>query len=297
MVKKLLKYEFKYYLRIMVFFLPIAVAIGGLVRIVQCFNIDLNLPYDIDKTFYNISFASTIIIFVVSIIAVWLFMWILVIIRLYKNFYSSEGYLTFTLPVANWKLLFVKLFTAFMCILITYTVIILSVCLAFMTTRDFVDNFIQLSNELVEFFNALEISQIPLLDRLRFIFNVSIYIGDIIFIIICSVIMNILLLYLCISIGQLVNKGRFLLSIGAYYGILTLKQIVSSVFNFVTQILFRVFVQLNESGFGEILQIITNNIYLFTHLLFISSIISILGIIVLFYFLIVKIMTKKLNLE
>ena len=43
MVRKLLKYEFKYYLRIMVFFLPVVIAMGLLVRVIQFFDIEGNL--------------------------------------------------------------------------------------------------------------------------------------------------------------------------------------------------------------------------------------------------------------
>ena len=52
------KYEFKYYLRIMVFFLPVVIAMGLLVRLIQFFDIDFNIPYNLDEIFYNITFVN-----------------------------------------------------------------------------------------------------------------------------------------------------------------------------------------------------------------------------------------------
>ena len=298
MVRKLLKYEFKYYLRIMVFFLPVVIAMGLLVRVIQFFDIDFNIPYNLDELFYNITFASSVILLVISFVAAALFIIILIIVRFYKNFYSSEGYLTFTLPVANWKLLFVKLFTAVVCYLLTLLTIVISFVLAFATTKEFFDVMKLMGNEAYKLYFELALDTIPFEEKLKFIINVPIFIVYYIIIVFLTGTSTILLYYICISIGQLVNKGRILLSIGVYYGIITVTEIVTSSLNFIVNMFSSIFLRINN---GELLikvaQFIVNNFYTFGHIIFILTILLIIGGIALQYFLIVRIMTKKLNLE
>ena len=91
MVKKLFKHEIKAYLRIMIPVYVCLLAVALLGRVIQFFEADTFI--------YSFVNGSSIFVYVVAIIACFGFSSVFSIVRFYKNLFTDEGYLTFTLPV------------------------------------------------------------------------------------------------------------------------------------------------------------------------------------------------------
>ena len=110
MVRKLLKYEFKYYFRIMVFYLPIVLAVGIIGRLAQFLRFNDPGPYGLYEALYLLTYSAGRFMLIITCVAASIFTTVLGVLRFYRSLYSRGGYLTFTLPVSNGKLLFTKLF-------------------------------------------------------------------------------------------------------------------------------------------------------------------------------------------
>ena len=119
MVKKLLKQEYKYYIRTFIFILPAILLLGLSVRVIQFFEVNHFL--------YYLAFGGLLVMFFGGSAAVIIAAEVLAIVRFYKNMYSTEGYLTFTLPVTNHQHLISKLIAHVICSLTavsTFTLLI-----------------------------------------------------------------------------------------------------------------------------------------------------------------------------
>ena len=162
---------------------------------------------------------------------------LLVFIRFYKNFFTDEGYLTFTLPVSRKNLLFSKTLNAliwtaaqailmFICI---FLVILIGVPVS--VGYDFF-------RELTYTFSAL-FAEVGLWS--------VIYALEILFLIICSMLFSISLIHFCITMGaMLAKKAKVLAAIGIYYA-------ANMIFSFGTQIITVIFTLMMSAGLGELL--------------------------------------------
>ena len=162
---------------------------------------------------------------------------LLVFIRFYKNFFTDEGYLTFTLPVSRKNLLFSKTLNAliwtaaqailmFICI---FLVILIGVPVS--VGYDFF-------RELTYTFSAL-FAEVGLWS--------VIYALEILFLIICSILFSISLIHFCITMGaMLAKKAKVLAAIGIYYA-------ANMIFSFGTQIITVIFTLMMSAGLGELL--------------------------------------------
>ena len=162
---------------------------------------------------------------------------LLVFIRFYKNFFTDEGYLTFTLPVSRKNLLFSKTVNAliwtvaqailmFICI---FLVILIGVPVS--VGYDFF-------RELTFTFSAL-FAEVGLWS--------VIYALEILFLIICSILFSISLIHFCITMGaMLAKKAKVLAAIGIYYA-------ANMIFSFGTQIIMVIFTLMMSAGLGELL--------------------------------------------
>ena len=268
MVKKLLGYEIKYYLKIVVFYLPITILMGFLVRIIQFFKTD--------HFIYDLLLSSSMMLLYVATIVTVCATTVLAVIRFYKNLYSSEGYLTFALPVNNHQHIISKILGYVIFELLSVAAVIIGWIIAFIGVKEFWDIF-------SSFFTVL--GQIP--NKV----HLFIYIIEIIIMFALSVCINPLLYYSCITIGQLAKKHKILLSIGVYYGYSIIVQVLATIFSIVIMLM-------GTAGAFEHLGIwIGNHPYAILHIFFCSTIIITAGIGVLFYYITYKIMTHKLNLE
>ena len=94
MLGKLLKYELKATAR---YFVPLLATFGGITLLFKLFMIMIGFGNDPLRMTFSIFIVT---IYVVAVIALFLMCFIISFYRFYKNFYTDEGYLSFTLPVS-----------------------------------------------------------------------------------------------------------------------------------------------------------------------------------------------------
>ena len=271
MVKKLLKQEYKYYSRILVFVLPILLFFGICMRIIQLVHFE-------HIVYYLMVFGAVALLAISSAAAI-LIVNILGVVRYYKNLYSSEGYLTFTLPVTHHQIIISKLIAHCIVNFITILAVLIAWIIGFM---DF-----SFMGEIVDAFSIFFQQN----EALSPIINLIFILIEIILICLVSGVSTPLLYYACISIGQTAKKNRILLAIGVYYIYTIIVQVISTVFSVV-------FSLLSVSGVLDSLLIrISENpfpaIHIFMSLIIIGS--ALLGGI--YYYINYRMMNTRLNLE
>lgn len=273
MVKKLFKHEFLSYIRIMgvVYIILLTVAAAG--RIIQCF--------ESDSLSYGIISGVSAVTYGVSVFVAAAFAFALAIIRFYKNLFTSEGYLTFTLPITPAQHILVKVITAVSMMLMTIVAILLSVCI--MTAGKLFSQILTGFSELFAVMNGWDI----------FHFVIMLFESAIAFLLSLSA--SVLLYYTFISIGQLFKKNRILAAVGAYFAYYLLTQILSTIFLVVFA------VSAATDGFQEFLlklgNFMTEHPYVSLHCAVWIVILLISAFILVEFVVIKKIITKRLNLE
>ena len=273
MVKKLLKHELGSYIRILLPVNAILLIVATVARIVQFF--------ESDTVTYNIVFWSSMVAVFMGIMASIFMTVIVAVIRFYKNLFTAEGYLTFTLPVTPAQHITVKLLGAVIFELISVFTILLS--LVIVSAGDVLVEVIKAAVYLISrFFNeaGAEIAT-------HFVF----YAIEALIMFAISSVFGILVYYTCISIGQMARKNRVFMAVLAYFGYYMIMQILSTVFMVV-------FTVLELAGALEpIFMFFENHAIASFHIIFCTAIAVYAGVSVLFFFINKKIITKKLNLE
>ncbi|MBQ2733029.1 MAG: hypothetical protein IJF74_02640 [Clostridia bacterium] len=210
MVRKLLKHEFIYYFRSFGVFLPIVFLIAAVTRI--------SLSFADEKLAYEIAAASSVTMLAVSCTALIIFSLFAGIVRFYKNMYSAEGYLTFTLPVSNAQHIFVKLVAALACIIICAVTVAAAV---FISTP--IDSLGEFFGGLYDFYDFAS-GGVGTGNAIAFIIE-----GLLIAILYTAYCL--LLGYACITVGQTAKKHRILKAIGAYYVYYIAGQVIGTTFS------------------------------------------------------------------
>ena len=202
MVKKLIKYEFIAYARTMLPMILILFGVSLLNRFVQLFENRSEI--------YSIVFGSSVAALVITML-VCVFMTVFVgITRFYKNLFTLEGYLSFTLPVTASQHIFVKVLVATVFSVVSLAAILLSASIA------------TFGEVLVEVFKAINY-----LAKEFFAFcgalNGTFYIIEAVVFLLVATISGFMLFYACIAIGQLAKKNRVLSAFGTYFITLVVK--------------------------------------------------------------------------
>lgn len=268
MVKKLIKHEFIYYIRTFIIILPVMLFSGITTRIIQFFESD-TIPYTVGFT------SSLTILYFSSIICIFMSV-LLGIIRFYKNMYSSEGYLTFTLPVSYPSHIIAKLIAFLSCQVVSLLILLISWLIAFSGISSVWD---VINNIINTIFSNGSVGHIVLM------------ILELVIFMFVGIISNGLLYYACISVGQLAKKNRILLAIVAYYVYYVALQVLIS-------ILMVVLISISETvSFENLKLFITNNPFTFLHILLWIMIVICGAFAYLFYSITLHIMKNKLNLE
>lgn len=285
MLKKLLKYEFKATAR---YFLPLY----GIVIIFALLNrlfyflmerMDANQAAAFnDHTFvyegisgYSTPFAilggTLTSIFVLLLITLFLTAFILTIVRFYRSFVSTEGYLMFTLPVTVHQHLWSKLLVAMVWNIGAVVIFGLSMLLLF--AQDvFNIPWLEIRQALQVIFQSGQVGwliQLGLQGLLMFLL---------------SSISGILYLYFCMAVGQLFNEHKLLASIGAYLLLGTLAQFLAFFAGFA---IFPGLLELNWAISPE---------WAATWIMAAINLVA-LAVCVLFYFLTHYLLSKRLNLQ
>lgn len=269
MVKKLFKHEFKAYARIMVFVYGILMMVATAGRIVQFFEDD-GIIYKIISVFSGITYAFTIG-------AAIMFTMAFSVVRFYKNLFTHEGYLSFTLPVTATQQIWVKTLTAFAFYGITLGTVLLSGCI--FTAGELLVEILKAAGYLLELFlrNA-PFQTISIGFELLLLFSVI-------------ALSEILLYYTFIAIGQLFRKNRILAAVGAYFAYYIGTQFISTTFS----VLFSVFAM--TPTWYRMTEFILRHPLLTLHSALWFFIIMTGVWVVVCFVIIRKIITKKLNLE
>lgn len=270
MVKKLFKHEFIYYFRTFGMFLPIVLAISVVTRIFRLFSGK--------NVISQIAIGSSTLMLVLACVALLFLSTVISVVRFYKNMYSAEGYLTFTLPVTNEQHIFVKLITALACHAMCTITVIIAACIA-------------LSGKLLgDVFDVLLIPFKTLGTSFGTV-NTVIFAIELVLMMIFSVTQTLLLYYACITIGQTAKKNRIIMAVAAYFVYYAATQAIATVFMII-------FTVLGISGaFNGIAMWLENNMIIATHIYFGFALIFSAVMAWVFWLVTKKVMTKKLNLE
>lgn len=270
MVKKLIKHEFYAYLRTLLPIQLIVLGIATLCRFIQLF--------ENDELSYRIVFYSSVIALCIGVVVAVVMTMAYGITRFYKNLFTGEGYLSFTLPVTPTQHIFAKLIMLLIATFATIFAILLSVSVA--TAGDVFTEFIKAAVFLLKRF----------LHSRTAVHGVFIMV-EIVALFLVAVISQYLLCYGCIAVGQLVNKNRVLAAFGAYFAYYLFTQLVGTIMVLASTVVIR---YIDTSA---IYNYIITHPNVATHLFF-GFFIALYSALSVIYFVVTKkIIEKRLNLE
>lgn len=269
MVKKLFKHEYLFYARVMALVYGILLTISVATRLIYTF--------ESDTTAYQIIRGFTTIVYVVSMMAAWGFAWVMSIVRFYRNLFTSEGYLTFTLPVTSAQHIIVKAVTAVSVEWITYVMIAISalIVVPWAYLAEFFEGFGML------FSGFYEVAGIHAV-----LFGIELFALAVL-----ASFAGIMLYYCFISIGQMSKKNRILAAVGAYFAYYILTQVLSTIFTVMLSV-FAATGVFESWGYWIIEHPVAS-----IHLLMCTGILLAAVFLLLEFLLVRRIITKKLNLE
>lgn len=283
MLGKILKYDFNY---VRHYWWILAVSIAAL-SIIDSLVLRFVIGFIDSDVMFFLVFMGIMFLFV-SIIAIFaslIVTYLLVYARFYKNFFTDEGYLTFTLPVGRSKLLLSKTLNSL--IWITFHLLLIIVCVLLFVTfgipsanGGFVNTAVleAIGNFFVSAWETVGFWLIPCIIALIAIIE-------------AYLLFSTSLVQLCITIGCIVaKKQKVLASIGIYY-------LVNMGVSFVTSILALGFGSTAVSGMSSMLA--DSSVYIrgasvLTALLIVLAIILSLACVV--YFMTLSRLERKLNL-
>lgn len=277
MLSKLLKYEFKATSRV---FLPAyaVLLIAGVIQKIMLqfgfYNKDMGvLSKILGSLVPSLLGAAVVAIFVVTLIVM--------INRFRKSLLGREGYLMFTLPVSTTQLVLSKAIVVLVWAILSCIVGLITVSIL-VFDADFV-RFVH------DFF-----AMIAEAARQGGTANVTMFFIEAILAVILGIVDFTLMVYLCLSVGQLSNKHRGLCSIGTFVGInFVLKNIVLVI---ISNVLFTdkfvppfYFCAIDTPTVASVLQ--QMNVFMS------SGIVMILIELMIYFFITKYILSNKLNLE
>lgn len=207
MVKKLYKHEFLAWLRVLPIIYGITLLTAGVHRILQIF--------ETDSVYYDIAFASATLLFVVGVLVCLAAPIVFGIVRFYKNLFTGEGYLTFTVPVKTTTHLWVKSLTTYAFCIASFLVCVCALCL--ICSGDLLTELWKAGTYLYE-----------LLPQ-KYAGHALGYFGEGCLLLLVALFSAIMLYNFCLCVGQLAKKNRILRSVGTYFGYYLLTQIVGTV--------------------------------------------------------------------
>lgn len=204
MLGKLLKYEMKETWRLMV------ISYLAIITCALVSRLTLLIPgyaggiiQTIFQSLYGILFVAMPILLLVMIVK-----------RFYDNLLGSQGYLTMTLPVHPAEHIGAKLLAAIIWTIVTAVVVPISLIII---VPDLMPHHFLTAAELSQMFGAV--------GR----YHLALPVAECVLLVLFGLAASILMFYLVMAIGQLVNRHRGALSVFAYIGISVVLQILSFV--------------------------------------------------------------------
>ncbi len=219
MLKKLLRYDFKAVLKYwwIAALSSVVLSFGG----GWCISIFTN-EKDLPAALYVVATLLMIVV-VLGLVAFAILSTILIFTRFYKNFFTDEGYLTFTLPVKRSQLLNSKLIVSTVTSTLTSFIVIIDILVMLavgfykeISKKEFWHSFV--NDFLKELFNFEEFGG-----------YIVLYLIEAIVLLILFTIFTSLFMFSCITVASIIaKKAKVITAIGIYY-------VANSIFSFVVQ--------------------------------------------------------------
>lgn len=223
MFSKIFKYDFKYVFKIWWIFATVTLGLscgaGAMIR--GMINLASN---DIDNFLFNFLTAMGLFMILMLLCLFPIVPVVVSLVRYYKNFYSDEGYLTFTLPVKRSSLLNSKILNFLLfevmsgLVLVVDAVIILLVGIKdlYQEIPRFIETVFKELQELWNLYLTIDVILVPLLLLAALLMSINIY-------------------YLCFTFGSVVTKRlKVLASIGIYFGISGILNVIQQIISYFT---------------------------------------------------------------
>ncbi len=213
MLGKLMKHEMKAVSRLLLPIYMILIVFTIAARIV------VSLQFE---GVFEIIPGTVIGLYILSLVAILVVSFIIIIIRFYKNMVTDEGYLMFTLPVKPYQLINSKLIVSVLWTILSVVTILLSIGIVVASPENlayFREGFAKLMREIIDDMG---------------LGNTALLWIELFLIAFLSIINGILCAYACISVGQLFNGHKVLGAFAVYIVYTVVMQIVSVIFMILT---------------------------------------------------------------
>lgn len=238
--------------------------------------------WDQDNIFVNLFASLTILAYIFSLAALSFCVMLCTAVRFYKNLFTDEGYLMFTLPVKTSDLLLSKALVAILWRLISDVFIILSIMgiatvgISYLSDTSIIQFFEEFSDIFRELFSSMQESlTVPI--PLFFLWLLLIGIG--------SLVSGTLFIYTCICLGQFWSRHKIGGAIIAYFGLRFILRILRQIFSLPLSSLYSSYYNMEEITAGTWLLV------MFVTLLILA------GVCAALYCTCNYIMSRKLNLD
>lgn len=265
MVKKLLKHEAHALWRSMMPIWSVLFGVSLLGRLIQLF--------EQNTVAYDIISGSSIFFYAVSLLACIACPFIFAITRFYRNLFTGEGYLSFTLPVTTHQHIWVKLVVA----VVTETVTLVAAALSVIVIT-FGDLTVEIGKAIGYLFKLF---------TERWGAHMPTYMLEAIVGLIVLFALETLLFYACICIGQQSKKNRVLAAVGAYFGIYAIQQVIGTIC-----VLIGV-----EIDWEPLLIWVFEHPFVTVHMVMCGAIVLMALVGCLLYFIAHRLISRRLNLE
>lgn len=214
MLRKLFKYEFSATGRI---FLPMYAVLLVMSLIARVF-------YSVDHLQSDIVIALITMLLVMLFTAVWVVTFVIIIKRFWDNLLGRQGYLMNVLPVDPWEHVLSKVVTSGVWCVVGAVVSVL----AFMLMLFGIPELAEI--DFSEFFGWLREAVDALKEHNMYGQSILVIVQTVLLSFVCCF-EFVLMAYASMCIGQLANRHRVWASIGAYFGICTVRSLFTSLFN------------------------------------------------------------------
>lgn len=223
MLGKLLKHEWK-----AVWKVPMLL-FGILMIMAVMAGLTFSLPiWDSEWIGLPLSGVMLLMMFYFALIGVSVGVSIYFAVRYYRNMFTDEGYLTHTLPVTSHQLLLSKVITMCGWQLISGIAVIISLILfGGVTFLSLVPKDSSFAREMVDFFSEL-MQALPELWRTPELRGINGFCASIVVMMLTGTFSGTMTVIGSVTLGQMVRGHRILGSVGAYFAIQTIMQIVTT---------------------------------------------------------------------
>lgn len=213
MLGKLIKYDLKYSARIFLLVHGVFLLACIFMRLLFMNRIDFEAPAE--KYITLVTLIMVVAVFLLS--AVTITTALLIALRFYRNLFSREGYLSWTLPASSSEHLLAKFISGYL-IMAADILLVAAGLVILLTGRNIVDAYRQAAPELE-----------PLIGS-----TLGVYAGKMVLFSILFGFASVVQIYFSIALGQLFADHRVLLAITFYFLTTVIVQILSSVLAVIT---------------------------------------------------------------